>query len=136
MTMLVVAGLAVRDGKVLMGLRKRSTRRPLMWEHPGGKVDPTDSSAWAALEREWKEELGIDVKAGRLIGIADFRLENNFTIELYEVTIPPGVEPQLIDHEELQWVDPLHAIQWMPCAPGTYSLHADVVRFLASVLSG
>ena len=36
----VVAAVMMRDGKILIGQRKRGGRHPLKWEFPGGKVEP------------------------------------------------------------------------------------------------
>lgn len=46
----VVSGALIHDGRVLMGLRKKSGLRPDLWELPGGKVDP-DESPHEALRR-------------------------------------------------------------------------------------
>ena len=59
---LLVAACALvdADGRVL--LAKRPEGRPLagLWEFPGGKVKP-DETPEAALVRELREELGIEV---------------------------------------------------------------------------
>src|SRR5512135_191203 len=59
----VVAGLIVRDGKLLICQRTKHQPMPLKWEFPGGKIErgeqPTD-----ALRRELEEELGIDATVG------------------------------------------------------------------------
>ena len=54
----VVAGLIVREGKILVCQRTRHQTMPLKWEFPGGKVEEGEQ-ARAALERELEEELGI-----------------------------------------------------------------------------
>ncbi len=56
-TLLVVAGVFVREGRVLLARRPEGGSYPGLWEFPGGKVGagelPED-----ALVREWEEELG------------------------------------------------------------------------------
>ena len=59
----VVSGVIVRGGRVLM-IQRPATKKefPLGWESPGGKVDGNESNH-AALRRELREELGIEVGA-------------------------------------------------------------------------
>ena len=59
--MLVVAvALIDADGRVLLAQRPEGKPMAGLWEFPGGKVQP-DETPEAALIRELKEELGIDV---------------------------------------------------------------------------
>src|SRR5438045_4955884 len=62
----VVAAVIMRDGKILIGQRKRGARHALKWEFPGGKVEPGEEPR-AALVRELREELDIDALIGREI---------------------------------------------------------------------
>lgn len=60
-TILVVAvALIDPDGRVLIGQRPEGKSMAGLWEFPGGKVEPGERPE-AALVRELKEELGIDV---------------------------------------------------------------------------
>ena len=56
----VVAGLIVRDGRVLVCQRSAASKFPLKWEFPGGKAEPGDDPS-EALRRELREELAIEV---------------------------------------------------------------------------
>ncbi|MGA2214116.1 MAG: NUDIX domain-containing protein, partial [Bryobacteraceae bacterium] len=47
----VVAAVIERDGRILIGQRKRTGQHALKWEFPGGKVEP-DEAPEAALARE------------------------------------------------------------------------------------
>ena len=60
----VVAGLIVRDGRVLICQRSATSKFPLKWEFPGGKVE-TGENPSAALRRELREELAIDVEESK-----------------------------------------------------------------------
>lgn len=57
-----VKGVLVWDGRVVVLRNDRDE-----WELPGGRLDATDASPEAALRREMKEELGVDVEVGTLI---------------------------------------------------------------------
>src|SRR5438105_15929569 len=57
----VVAAMIERDGKYLITQRRPSATLPLLWEFPGGRVEEGGTDE-AALARELKEEMGIDVE--------------------------------------------------------------------------
>lgn len=119
----VVSGVAREGRLVLMGKRKAGGLRPGLWELPGGKVDDGETPEHA-LAREWHEELGVLVRAGRRIAQPfRFDLERAFEIELFEVLedAPRSLLRALpLDHEELRWVSLEHAVQHLPCSPGFY----------------
>ena len=56
----VVAGLILRDGRLLICQRRKDEPFALQWEFPGGKVEKGESYL-DALRRELKEELDIEV---------------------------------------------------------------------------
>jgi 8-oxo-dGTP diphosphatase len=62
----VVAAILEQDGRVLIGQRQPHQSHPLLWEFPGGKVEPGETPA-QALARELDEELGIQDAAGEEI---------------------------------------------------------------------
>ncbi len=64
---LLVAAVALidADGRVLMAKRPEGKSLAGLWEFPGGKVEPHENLE-AALIRELKEELDIDVTASCL----------------------------------------------------------------------
>ena len=69
--LLLVAACALidRDGRVLLARRPEGKTMAGLWEFPGGKMDPGETPE-AALIRELKEELGIDVTAACLAPFA------------------------------------------------------------------
>jgi 8-oxo-dGTP diphosphatase len=84
-----------------------------LWELPGGKVAVGESDA-AALARELREELGVDVTVGARIG-ADVALTDTMTLRAYRVTQTGGaLHPN--DHRALRWVgaDDLDGLPWVP----------------------
>lgn len=58
----VVAALLVEDARVLACQRPPHKPFPLRWEFPGGKVEAGEDEL-AALARELREELGIEIGA-------------------------------------------------------------------------
>jgi mutator protein MutT len=104
--MQVVAAVIEREGKILIGQRKRSGRHPLKWEFPGGKVEPGEDPR-AALERELREELGVEARAGQMLDQYEVRYGDGPPTELhfYRVTEFSG-EPRNLDFEQIVWERP------------------------------
>jgi len=59
----VAAALIVREREVLIGQRRADQPMGLLWEFPGGKIEPGESPQ-EALARELSEELGIRAEVG------------------------------------------------------------------------
>ncbi len=57
-TRLVVAGILVRQGRLLLSRRPAGSAWPGLWELPGGKVEDGETPE-EALVREWKEEMDV-----------------------------------------------------------------------------
>lgn len=57
----VVCAIILRDDRILIAQRPPDKKLGGLWEFPGGKVEPGESSA-AALHRELQEELGCTVR--------------------------------------------------------------------------
>jgi 8-oxo-dGTP diphosphatase len=70
-TRIACVGAVIRDdaGRLLMILRGHDPGRGL-WSIPGGRIEPGET-AEAAVIREVKEETGLDVRCGPLLGRAD-----------------------------------------------------------------
>lgn len=62
-----VAVIYDQENRVLITQRALEKAHGGMWEFPGGKVEPGESSI-SALRREIKEEIGLDVIDASLVG--------------------------------------------------------------------
>jgi 8-oxo-dGTP diphosphatase len=101
---LVVAAL-VRDGdRVLMSRRRADQPMPLLWEFPGGKVEPGEDPA-VALAREVREELGCGVEVGRIHEVV-FHAYAAFDLVMlvYGCTLTSGT-PRAVEVAEVAWVE-------------------------------
>lgn len=109
----VVAGALIRDGAVLLAQRQRPPELAGLWELPGGKVAPGETES-SALERELREELGVDVRVGRRLG-EDVPLSGSRILRAYQVT-QTGGDLHNHDHGALRWVSAgeLSAVDWVP----------------------
>ena len=67
----VVAGILQRGDTILICRRRADQAHALKWEFPGGKVEHGESPA-EALQRELREELGIDSDAAAEIARYEF----------------------------------------------------------------
>ena len=130
----VVSALILdRHGKMLMTLRRAGTKRPSMWENPGGKVDEGDLTRRTALERECHEELGVHVTVGPLVSFARLDVEVKLAMSLYACRIITG-DPKPDVADALDWYTPEYAIEMLPCAPATYSFYRDIIDFRNTVM--
>ena len=59
----VVGGMIEKDGRYLITQRPPTATLPLLWEFPGGRVEPGETDQ-VALARELAEEMGIAVQVG------------------------------------------------------------------------
>lgn len=101
----VVAGIIVKDGKVLLGQRPEHKSLPGLWEFPGGKIELGELPA-QALKRELMEELGINAEIGDLkIATSHSYDDLGVLILFFEVRYWKG-EPKAVHHLELKWVTP------------------------------
>jgi len=109
----VVGAAIVRAGRVLAARRSAPAALAGGWEFPGGKVEPGESPA-AALARECREELGVQIAVGELLGAAD--IAAGFVLHVHVAELIAGEPQPLQDHDELRWLagDELEDVPWLP----------------------
>jgi 8-oxo-dGTP diphosphatase len=89
-TIRVVAAVVERDGKYLITQRRASAVLPLMWEFPGGRVEPGETDA-QALKREVLHRIGVEVECGKLISFVSHPYEHYVVdLFLYECKLASG----------------------------------------------
>ncbi|KAB8191222.1 NUDIX domain-containing protein [Nonomuraea phyllanthi] len=109
----VVAAVIVAPGaRVLAAQRSEPAALAGGWEFPGGKVDPGESEA-AALVRECREELGVEVTLGERVG-GDWPLSAGYVMRVWLCTLAAGV-PEAREHLDLRWLGPdaYYSVEWL-----------------------
>lgn len=110
-----VGAVVVRDGNLLMVRRGRDPARGA-WTLPGGRVEHREYLE-AAVAREVREETGLEVQVGGLVGIFEVLGEDHFVILDYAATAPADDPPSPGDDAaEVRWV-PLDEVPSLECTP-------------------
>lgn len=108
------AGIARRNSKFLVALRKPGTSIGESWEFPGGKKESSESSQ-QALKREFREEFSIDITVGELICTDSFVNRNQqYELQVYKVRLMNEAFV-LQEHQEVKWVS-LYDLKHLPMA--------------------
>ncbi len=112
-TIRVVATVARRGDRLLVGRRPAHKRHGGLWEFPGGKCEPGESDA-DAVRRELREELGVEALE---VEAADFAVADPgspFLVVFVPATI--AGEPVRHEHTALHWGTP-DELLGLPLAP-------------------
>ena len=99
----VTAGLLWRDGRALITKRPEGKHLAGLWEFPGGKQESGETLE-ACLEREMKEELGIEVRVGKHLYTVHHEYEDRrISLHLFLCTHLEG-DLKPLDFQEIKWV--------------------------------
>jgi 8-oxo-dGTP diphosphatase len=86
----VVAAVIAEGGRYLITQRRPTAVLPLLWEFPGGKVEPGESDA-DALKREVHHRLSVQIDVGQLISFVSHPYEHYVVdLHLYECKVVAG----------------------------------------------
>ena len=102
-TPVVCAGAVVRDpaGRVLLVLRGHPPAQGL-WSLPGGRVEPGESPAEAAV-REVREETGLEIVVGSLLASVEF---GDYLVHDFAGDVIGGELQAGDDADDVRWCSP------------------------------
>jgi len=141
----VAALIEDEQGRVLIARRPEGRHHAGLWEFPGGKIEPGER-ALQALQRELREELGIEVlTAVRVMTVVEQRASGDLHLQAWRVLDWHGT-PVPREHPAIDWVRPEHLpLASMPpadvpiartlCLPREYLITPDAAMLPASGLS-
>jgi 8-oxo-dGTP diphosphatase len=108
----LVVGAAIYGdaGRLLAAQRSSPAAYAGLWEFPGGKVE-ADETPEAALIRECREELGVEIEVGALVGEVEIAIG---VLRVYRARLVSGI-PTAGEHGELRWLGPdeLDDVPWI-----------------------
>ena len=98
----VVAAVIENNHRFLLTRRQPGAHLAGMWEFPGGKIDP-DETHGAALRRELREELDIEVDVGDRVH-RTLHAYPDRTVELHFYRCALKSAPRPLLGQEMRWV--------------------------------
>jgi 8-oxo-dGTP diphosphatase len=105
-TLIVVAGVLCREGRLLIGQRRSNDRHGLKWEFPGGKVEAGETPK-EALARELQEELGVECVIGRELARYEHVTKGRGPLLLLFMQVERCLgEPRAEAFEQILWASP------------------------------
>jgi 8-oxo-dGTP diphosphatase len=97
-----VAGIAIEGLKIFIARRKPGGDLGGKWEFPGGKAEEGETGE-AALIREFREEFGVTVKPGPLLGTSSFEHKGSvYLLHAYRIYFT-GKNFTLAEHSQWRW---------------------------------
>lgn len=100
----VVAAEIERDGAYLITQRRAEAALPLLWEFPGGRVQPAESDE-AALRRALRDRLGLEVQVGhRVLQVS--HAYAGYTLDMVVYRCAAAGEPRPVRVADVRWVKP------------------------------
>ncbi|MDA3852550.1 MAG: NUDIX domain-containing protein [Spirochaetaceae bacterium] len=106
-----IAGIVIKEGKILVMKRLPKGIMANKWEFPGGKLEQGETPE-EAMKREWLEELEVPVSLGPLLAESNFiHDDKEFLLLSYQV-FPENENWVFHEHSECRWlpVDQLQSI--------------------------
>jgi len=100
----IVVGVLKNKNKYLIAQRTKGSHQEYKWEFPGGKLEVSENHQ-EALEREFKEELDINIKVKDFICEIAYKYPKmKVMVHAYFVEYDEDQEIKKLVHKEIRWV--------------------------------
>ena len=126
-TIKVVAAIICQDNQIFATQRGYGDFKG-GWEFPGGKVELGETPE-AALVREIREELAVEISVGELLTTVEYDYPNfHLTMHCYLCRLTGG-ELRLLEHQAARWLGKgeLYSVEWLPADVGIIPLVEKVL---------
>lgn len=97
----VVAAVLIQKNRILLARRPINKNHGGLWEFPGGKINPGETSV-AALRRELEEELQVRISKKELEPLACLKNET-ISLEFFPLPMEGTYSPQ--EHMAVAWME-------------------------------
>lgn len=98
----MTAAILIRDERLLLARRAKNSALAGLWELPGGKVEPGETSE-ECLAREMHEELGVEIGVGKLFATSEYEYDHgSFEVLAYFAELVEGELTARV-HETFAW---------------------------------
>ncbi len=110
----VTAAIIRKAGKVLICQRPADKACGLLWEFPGGKIEPGESGE-ECIVRECQEELGVTLRVEReLTDVVYEYPQRTVHLHFYICDIVEGI-PDKKEHNDIVWIEPVDISKYEFC---------------------
>ena len=123
----VVAAIICQDNQIFATQRGYGDFKD-GWEFPGGKVELGETPD-AALVREIREKLAVEISVGELLTTVEYDYPNfHLTMHCYLCQLTGG-ELRLLEHQAARWLGQgeLYSVEWLPADVGVIPLLEKVL---------
>lgn len=103
--LIVTAAIIRHEDKILLTRRKHDAPYPLLWEFPGGKLEPGEHPE-VCIVREVREELAMEVSVQGIYDVVYFRYPERPVLVLAYRCAWVGGELRELDVSGHCWADP------------------------------
>jgi mutator protein MutT len=126
----IAAAVVLQGGRVLVQTRAPGRSWSGHWEFPGGKLEPGEDAAAAAV-RECREELGLDVAVLGPLHEVEWSYPGARVRVSFLLCEPlAGARPRAAEGQELRWADAdeLQRLEFLPANAGVLALLVERLR--------